>query len=216
MRLILYLLLFVAISSFADSTKKILPLEIGGILKLSDIDKEEANLEYQIAQKRKEISLNTFEIYGLHTAFALTRFFYAYGDLYYQYFQVRAKENTQQDFIDVHNISLEFGVDLRLLLYQMHYFPLDIKLNVKTALIAGYAIHSESEFKNASIFGYSHAIGIYFLAFKHYFFTTGLDWLHYYSRADAKHSGIGSKKENSLLLDYDSHGKLYFSVGYHF
>jgi hypothetical protein len=53
MRLILYLLLFVAISSFADSTKKILPLEIGGILKLSDIDKEEANLEYQIAQKRK-------------------------------------------------------------------------------------------------------------------------------------------------------------------
>ena len=95
MRLILYLLLFVAISSFADSTKKILPLEIGGILKLSDIDKEEANLEYQIAKQKKEISLNTFEMYGIHSAYALTRFFYAYGDLYYQYFQVSAKENTQ-------------------------------------------------------------------------------------------------------------------------
>lgn len=193
--------------------------EIGLFLKFASYDKKQAHLEYIIGKEKRNVSLELSDIYGVHSAFPITQFLYFYGNLHYQYIQVFATGRTNKSDIetmDAHEFILGGGVDLRLSLYKLTYFPLSIQLNVKAGVELGYAVYADSKFKNTPIYGYSHAIGLYFHFYHHYFINTGIDWNHHYSRAYAKDKKVGTKEDNTLLLDFDNSGRFYISLGYAF
>lgn len=220
MQAFLIFLLTISVSVFATSaehSQKKAP-ELGLSLKFSSFDKKQAELEYIIEGEKRETSVKLGDLYGIYAAYPFTSFLELYGNFHYQYIQILANEKQakNKESMDAHELVLDAGLEFKLLLYQMSYFPLAIHLNISGGVGLGYAFYAESEFKNTAVFTYAHAIGISFLFKNHYFFKTGLDWSHHYSRAYAKNTEKGGKKANTLLLDYDNSGRIYFSLGYKF
>ena len=229
-KLLLITFLFFALTATFASEQKQYSINFGFFTEIASLDDGEAIIDYRVGAHRYDTNLDMSNLYGLFASYRLSKHLFVYGKIAYQYLELMYADKdleagyerleTVKDLdsadvkgrSDIHNFTIEAGLDLRLSLYSMKTKPFQVLLTANFGFISGHSMYIDSFFYGTNLFGYSHGLHLRFEVSK-FFVTSGLAWTHLYSRTYAKEDISERSKDDSLLLDYDRSGCLQVHAG---
>ena len=207
-------------------TRSGLGLDLGFYWEKSAFSSYGSEIQYKIDGKKLDTEIDLSDIFGVYAAYKLPRYASVYSKWTYQYMDISygsgadyamLASNEKLDSsdvngqMDIHLLTLELGIELRLLLFEIESLPVHFYFIVNGGLIGGVALYdSDAYFETPPVFGYSHGVGFRLESKARSYISCGFDWSHHYSDADPDH---GSGR---LLIDYDRSGFLFLTYGFMF
>lgn len=205
-------------------TRSGLGLDLGFYWEKSAFSSYGSEIQYKIGDQKLDTEIDLSDVFGVYAAYKLPRYASVYSKWTYQYMDISygsdddyglLETNPKADSSDVHGnmdshiLTLELGLEIRLLLFEIESVPIHFYFIVNGGLIGGVGLYdSDSYFDVPPIFGYSHGVGFRLESKARSFISCGFDWSHHYSDADP------DKGSGRLLLDYDRSGFLFLTYGF--
>ncbi len=212
-------------------------VSLGPYFEISSVPEYDITYNFKMMNRPYQIKVEASNFYGLSGTLPLNTWVGLYAIGGYQYLEVKYRDrNIEQGYaqlneiiennpfftldssavegsLDAHHFTVQLGFDAGIPLISSYNYQALLKIYGFAGAIGGRAIYRKTEFKNASLWGYSWGVGIR-TAFHRISASFGFRTSYLYSRTYFEKPTFADKNADTFMMDPDFLGEIFFGINY--